>query len=190
MVPHALRALVVVGGILIASAAPVFATQVLPITLPEIARRSEVVVHATVTDQKVRWSEDGARILTLTTLKVIDPLKGESLPSEVLVYQVGGSLDGVVFKIPGAVSLRKGEEVVFFGARFKTMVVSYGMGLGKYLVDRSGKVAMVRPEFGDVAFVTRDSSGGFLETAAPSQAGMPLAELKRLVRSGGKGGQR
>ena len=190
MVAVVLRAISLTGFLWVALGSPAFATQVVPISLKDISARSEVVVHGVVTDQEVRWSDDKARILTLTTLRVLETLKGGTLGPEVVIYQVGGALDGVVFRIPGAVKLQKGEEIVFFGTPYKDMLVSFGMGLGKYKVDRALGKVLVRPEFGDVAFVKKDSRGQLQNAPAPAPKGVTLSALKRVVRYGVKGAKR
>jgi len=143
------------------------ATQVFPVGLETMTRESAVIARARVEDQIVRWDQGHQRILTLTQIRVLDGLKGTRKGAVHTVYQVGGTLDGVTFRIPGAITLRKGEEIVLFAARFGQMLVSYGMGLGKYVVITQGSQRLVTPEFGDVAFVKRDSNGGLTPTPRP-----------------------
>jgi hypothetical protein len=155
--------------------APAYATQVLPVSLAEMTRDSEVIVHARVGPQEVRW-QDG-RAVTLTEIEVLAALKGELVPGDLTtIFQVGGTAQGVTFRIPGALRFERDEEMVFFAKRYQGMLVSYGMGLGKYVVRRASGHVSVAPSFGDVAFVggEPDRAEGALDTL--------LASIRREVR--------
>lgn len=163
----------------------VFATQVLRTSAEQMAQRSDMVLHARVVAQRVEWNTEKSRILTLTTLEIINSLKGKAGKS-IVVYQVGGSLDGVTYKIPGAIKLDKGEEIIFFGVRFRDMIASYGMGLGKFVVSRTGKSATVLPHYGDVEFVSRQSDGRIGNDThgpdSPQSLTAFIARIKKAVK--------
>jgi hypothetical protein len=190
MVPVIVRAGLITVALMSFGIAPAFATQVLRTSLEQMTHGSEVIIHARVVSQKVTLSDDGARILTLTTLEVLNTLKGKGVPQEVVIYQVGGELNGQVLRIPGALSFELEEEMVFFAARFKNMLVSYGMGLGKYQVKRGGGKISVTPQFGDVSFVARDAGGHLQHAAAPSTEALNLGVFLTRVNTILKGGQR
>lgn len=148
---------------LFAFAAESRATVVVLHDLEEMTRRSEVIVHARVADQRVT-REDG-RIVTLTDVEVIDGLKGAKAGDVLTIYQVGGTLDGMRAWIEGAHEYQVGEEVVLFAVRHRDRVVSYGVGVGKFRViydgafrrvveDIHGVVEMKRGEAGDVRMQT------------------------------------
>jgi hypothetical protein len=63
--------------------------------------------------------------------------------------------------VSGALKFREGEEFILFGVRFRDMIVSYGMGLGKFMVTKHSGDTFVIPEFGDVHRVEPDGKGGF-----------------------------
>lgn len=149
--------------------APAHATVVLRASLEDMSARSDVIVHARVAEQTVvREPEVG--LVTLTELEVIDGLKGAKAGDILTVYQVGGSLDGQHAWISGAHRHRVGEEMVFFAMRHGERVVGYGVGLGKYLVDREGRVPGVREDLGDVLLLTKGENGELkADTAAPDQ---------------------
>lgn len=138
---------------------PAQATQVFHVRMEQMARESQVIVHARVVAQRTTWDDSHARILTLTTLEVIDGIKGADAGDQLVIYQVGGTLDGITFDIPGALRFAAGQEVIFFAVRFGAMIASYGMGQGKWVVHEQSGVAYVAPEFGDVAWVTPESDG-------------------------------
>jgi hypothetical protein len=164
----------------------VFATQVLRTSAEQMAQRSDMVLHARVVDQRVEWNTKKSRVLTLTTLEIINAIKGKARES-IVVYQVGGTLDGVTYKIPGAIKLEKGEEIIFFGVRFRDMIASYGMGLGKFVVSRTGKSATVLPHYGDVEFVTRQSDGRIGKDTHGPDSPQPLAAFIARIKKAVKG---
>ncbi len=166
------------------------ATLVVPVGLPQMTREAEVIVHAEVLGQQVTWSKDRARILTLTELKVIEPLKGVAKHERLVVYQVGGTLDGVTVSIPGALRFVPGERMILFAQRFDGMVVSYGMGLGKYRVFDQAGAPWVAPEFGDVAFVRPTGDGRWSASEPPETGPWPLDQFVARLRGILAGGAR
>ena len=163
------------------------ATQVLRTSAEEMAQRSDVILHAHVVDQRVEWNSARSRILTLTTLRVEEAIKGK-VGNTIEVYQVGGTLDGVTYNIPGALKFAKGEEIIFFGVRFRERVASYGMGLGKYEVTRTEKEASVAPSYGDVEFVSHDSIGRLGPAPEQPEPSVPLKAFTARIRAALQGG--
>ena len=137
------------------------ATTVINVPLEQMAKESTVILHGRVEAQQVVQESGTDRILTLTAVEVLNEIKGIKKNEIITIYQVGGTLDGRTLHVSGALKFRKGEEFILFGARFRDMIVSYGMGLGKYMVmDHSGD-RFVLPEFGDVHRVEPDGKGGY-----------------------------
>lgn len=165
------------------------ATRVMAIPLEQMAQDSDVVVYARVGSQQVQWDKTHSRVLTLTTIEVIDAVKGARKGDVLTIYQVGGSLDGVTYKITGALRFVPGEQMILFAERYKDMIVSYGMGLGKYRVMDAGGRKTVQPEYGDVAFVQRGAEGEFVPSPRPDNKVQSLAdflrELRKMIRLGG-----
>lgn len=121
--------------LIVASAA--FATTLLAVDVPALARGADAVVIGTVTRSRARQAE-GGRILTDTELKVTEVLKGKA-PATVVVMQPGGVVGDVGQRVEGVAPFRPGEEVlVFLDARGNTdhfMVT--GMIQGKFRIERS-----------------------------------------------------
>lgn len=185
-----LLAAALLGGVSLFSE-PAAATTVLDVPMAQMARESHVIVRARVEAQDVRWDKRRERILTFTRLSVLEAVKGAKPGEQLTVYQVGGELDGKVMRIPGAVELTPGEEIVFFAVRHKDWIVSYGMGLGKYRVfSRDGKLH-VAPAYGDVSFMER-APDGRLRPASPDTTDRPLEVFLGDVRRalGAAGGAR
>lgn len=165
------------------SALPAGATQVFYVPPELMAQEADVVAHALVRDQQVRWDAQHQRILTLTTIEVLDGLKGARKGDRHTIYQVGGTLDGATFHIPGALTFTPGEQMLFFAMRYEQQLVSYGMGLGKYLVTEVNGERFVHPQFGDVSFV-RATPDGWVPTAAPPAGSEPYGKfVARIVKA-------
>lgn len=164
------------------------ATEVMHVPLARMATQSDVIVEAQVLGHKVTWDDSHTRILTLTQIRVLQALKGASKGEVLTIYQVGGSLDHMTLAIPGALHFVDGEQMVFFAMRFRTMIVSYGMGLGKYRIDTTGPTPMVLPEYGDVEFVKRRPDGSFAPAPIPATGPEPLSTFLQRVRTALGGG--
>ena len=177
------------GVVFLLLSTEVQATRVMAIPLKQMAIDSDIVVYARVGHQQLQWDKTHSRVLTLTTIEVIDVVKGAQKGDVLTIYQVGGSLDGVTYKIPGALRFVPGEQMVFFAERYQDMIVSYGMGLGKYRVSDAGGHKTVMPEYGDVAFVQRGPEGEFVPAPRPDNKVQNLAdflrELRKIIRMGG-----
>ncbi|MBI5496916.1 MAG: hypothetical protein HY904_18015 [Deltaproteobacteria bacterium] len=186
-------------------AAPAHATVVVQSSLEEMTQKSDVVVHAVVEEVTVTTGE-GGRILTLSRLRVKDGLKGKAGAGDTLaLYQVGGTHQGRVANIVGVSRFHVGEEVVLFADTFiatETIrylqqekkaevpsatlnptagwVVTYGIGLGKFAVERGGSVPQAVEEVGDVVVVT--PGRGMSVLGQPSLTRQPLDVFKTEVR--------
>lgn len=122
--------------------------------LATMTRRSEVVVQAKVVKQTVTQDAKG-RIITLSTLRVQDGLKGSRAGQELTLYQVGGELNGRVMRLQGASVYRPGEEIVLFAAPFQDKIVSYGLGLGKFNIVKDHSGTQVIEDIHDIEVVQR-----------------------------------
>lgn len=144
------------------------ATVVVVPGLEELTHRSEVVVQAVVRNV-VTFKDDKGRLITETSLEVIDGIRGAKVGDVVPVQQLGGSLDGQQAWIAGNHRFRVGEEVVFFGVRLKSdrrVAIPYGVGFGIFdVVDDVDGRHVVEIGSGDVSQVVRSPDGG--TTMAP-----------------------
>lgn len=155
--------LAAVLGVSVSTWAPAAATVVLVPELEELTHRSEVVIQAVVRDV-VTFKDERGRLITETSLEVLDGIRGAKIGDVVPVQQLGGSLDGQEAWIAGNHRFRVGEEVVFFGVRLKgdrRVVIPYGVGFGIFAVrdDVDGRHA-VEIGSGDVSQLVRTPDGG------------------------------
>lgn len=158
------------------------ATVVVIDPLEVMSQKSEVVIHGVVFDQEVRQDERG-RIITLTTVEVLDGLKGAAKGEEIVIYQVGGTFQGISQWIAGNHRFAQGEEFILFGVRHDNMVVSYGVGIGKFRVIRDASGTVVVEDVNNVIGAYGQRNGQMkLEHAIP-RVYLTLDTFKDMVRN-------
>ncbi len=145
------------------------ATVVFIDNIEKMTKQSDVVIHAAVADQSVKEDAEG-RITTLTTLEILDGIKGARTGDLITLYQVGGALNGRVMRVSGAQHYHFGEELVLFGVKLDNMIVSYGVGLGKFKVLRGTDGTKVVEDLNDLVEAKPGTSGNtILQEPKPRQ---------------------
>ncbi len=144
--------------------------------LPTLSREADAIVQGRVLSTRARLTMDGRRIVTDTTVAVVDSLKG-SLKGEVVVMQPGGEVGDLGQRVEGAATFAVGEEVVLFLERKSdTRFGVLGMSQGKFRLERSpdGKVTFALP--------AAERSGLLLDprTRQPVQTPLVTLELSQL----------
>jgi hypothetical protein len=129
--------------LMICVAAPSLATQVIQQSPQELAQISSLIVDGKVSEVRSYWNADHTRILTETTLAVGSTHKGPASAS-VRIIQPGGVVGNVRQTAHGALSWRRGEEVLVMlePARDPGVYQVTGFSQGKYAIERdlrSGK---------------------------------------------------
>jgi len=71
------RFLATTAACVVAAAAPLFATVLVPAGLTELARDALTIVHGRVVDVRSQWADGRRRIETVVTLDVRAALKGQ-----------------------------------------------------------------------------------------------------------------
>ena len=66
-------------GLALSFASPAEATVAVQLSRAELVAQSDLVVRATVLGVTSRWNEDQSQIISLTTLRVSETVKGEKL---------------------------------------------------------------------------------------------------------------
>ncbi len=159
-----------------------YATVVALTSLEEMTHRSDVVMQAVVVEQKVVEERPG-KIVTLTTMKVIDGISGVKANDVVTVYQIGGRLGERQSWIAGAHKFAVGEEVVFFGSRLKSgNVVPWAIGYGLFSVLDDVDGRHVKEIAGDVAALERTATGSRMVELKPREFAS-LDEFKTQLRT-------
>jgi hypothetical protein len=174
----ALPGLLVVG--MLSTATEARATVVVLHSLEEMSRRADVVVHARVGD--VRVVEREGHIATVVDIEVIDGWKGAKAGDLTRVYQLGGVLGARRELVVGVHTWQVGEEIVLFAMRYQDGLISYGIGVGKRVIDRSSGEPMVVEVFGDVSAMERAPEGGTRIVTPRAGQTVSLAALKTDVQ--------
>ncbi|GAC1660059.1 MAG: hypothetical protein NVS9B15_24230 [Acidobacteriaceae bacterium] len=89
------------------------ATTVVPQTIEQLTKASTVVVSAHAQRSWVSWDAQHHLIFTYTVLAVTKTLAGPAM-DQVLVRQMGGSLDGITQKVSGVQHLQRDQDAVLF----------------------------------------------------------------------------
>ncbi|MEZ4473757.1 MAG: hypothetical protein R3F60_23795 [bacterium] len=123
---------------LVFTAGAASATIVQSLSLDDMSRKADVIVHGTVVEQATAWNDTRSRIYTVTTVEVKERLKGKG-ETRIRIRQLGGTVDGITQSIVGNARLSVGEEVVVFLTQDAEKGLHYviGMAQGKYTVDRA-----------------------------------------------------
>ena len=149
-------------GLALAFAAPAEATVAVQLSRAELVAQSDLVVRATVVDVTSRWNEDHTQIISLTTLRVGEVVKGADVEPTLVLRQLGGEVDGLVSRIAGNPVFTPGQEAVLFLRRGPGVV---------YLTGLAQAVFYVAPPVAGVTVVHRDLTG---LTFARLSSGAPM----------------
>lgn len=131
------------------------ATTLLVQDVAALSKEAGVVVRATVVSSQARWTDDRARIMTDTTLRVTERWKGDAADT-VVVMQPGGEVGDVGQLVHGVARFRPGEDVVVFLLPRGSRYLLSGMLQGKFVVEKSsdGKATFARQELeGEALFI-------------------------------------
>ncbi|RLB54420.1 MAG: hypothetical protein DRJ42_09200 [Deltaproteobacteria bacterium] len=172
------------------------ATVLEEVSLEDMALRSDAIVHGVVvsTGTRLVMDDEGAEPHTLTTIRVIESLKGD-LGSTVIVRERGGETQGRGMWIAGTPRYAVGEEVVVFLERWTTRpnaLRTFGMIQGKFRVRHTlgGGPASVERDLDGVGFAQWADDGTMSvehREAGPAAAlDTFLAFVEGVVHGGGR----
>ena len=164
---------------------PARATIVLDLDLVQMARRAQHVVRATVVGQASEW-DPHHKPVTLTKLRVAHRYKGEA-PSEVVVRQPGGAVDGLEMRVAGAARFVSGEDVVLFLEEAADgRLVPLTMGGGKFAVVKVASGPVLERAVEGLSFARQRPDGLVAPSDQPPSipARITFEQLERAVRAG------
>lgn len=114
------------------------ATMVRPLDLQQLADSSELIIHASVRDQQVRYDESSKRVVTLISFDVIETLKGSAADTHT-IKQLGGRHPdtGRVHRVHGMPGFINGKQYIVFLPPVSRLGFSSPVGLsyGQYAID-------------------------------------------------------
>lgn len=151
------------------------ATQIIYRSPKELGDESSLVVLGKVRDSRSYWNERGTKILTETLIEVSESYKGRA-GTLVPVVQLGGVVGTVRMNVHGALSWKRGEEVLLFLEPFRAGKYQVaGFSQGKFEIERdpvTGRAQVKHPRLEGIEVLRAPSE----ETgaAAPPGEKMPL----------------
>jgi hypothetical protein len=166
--------------VVVALAAPVRATTIVPADLGELSRDAVAIARGRVADVRSQWTADRATVETIVTLEVDTYLKGGL--GEVVRFRVpGGELGRLRTIVVGAPEFAVDQRVVvFLGAHGPTVphVVGFNQGVFRVIraTDDSGWVVEPPPNVPSV-------TGGAIVRGAPSRRAVALGDFEQRVRA-------
>lgn len=176
------------AALLLIVSAPAGASMMLPMTVEDLSRRSDLVAKGRVIETESRRSEDGGRIYTVVTFELDEAWKGKG-SERVEIHVPGGSLDGITQLVTGAPRFVEGEDAVVFlrelapapEAKGPPEVGVVGMAQGKLEIqpDASGKMLAVQRLEG-LELVDRKTHE---PVPPPLREPIPLEALKARVQA-------
>jgi hypothetical protein len=169
-------------SLIIAAGALAHASTLIALDLPTLVRDSDYVVVANAEREASRYQDK--LIVTDTTLRVITSLKGSAKPGSTLVAtHLGGSVDRIGLRVPGAARFKLGASAIVFLRRSGQDLNVTGMSQGVMPIGGSGSSAQVLPGGTGATLMQRGADGSLTEKndAAPRALTDVLAEIERLA---------
>ena len=177
-------------GLALSFAAPAQATVAVQLSRAELVAQSDLVVRATVVGVTSRWNEDRSQIISLTTLRVSEVVKGANVESELVLRQLGGEVDGLVSRIAGNPVFVRGQEAVFFVRRGPGVVYLTGLAQAVFYVDPPvAGVSIVHRDLAGLTFAQLSSGAPMRLYEAPAEPAETLQHLRVDVRTLAGGGR-
>lgn len=143
-------------------------------SLDELSTKSDAVVRVTTLSTHAEWHQ--RVIVTIAHMRITDALLGSLVPGqEIDVATLGGTLDGLELRVPGAPHFATGEEDVLFlgtGTLADWQVTDLAQGKFEVVRDQAGRESLTR----------RDLEGEDLSFGGVAPARFTLTTLKQRVR--------
>lgn len=175
--------IIVVMSVFFCAIPSALATLMVPLSIPELAAQSDLIVHGTVISINTRFDSD-RKITTRVRLEIAETWKGRSANSRLEIVLAGGTLGAKQVIVDGQPNYSPGEEVVLF-LKFnqRKEAVTVGLAQGKFVVwtnphtDRKEAYNLFHgsPPHGTTTLHGPDSY------PVAAERSLELAELKRIV---------
>ncbi len=156
-------------------------TQFVPMSIEDLSRRAEIVVHGTVIDSTCLTDTNG-RIYTQVRVQVGEVWKGAANANPLVIVHGGGTVGSHHTVVSGQVEYHPGEEIVaFLVTNSRGQAVTVGLAQGKFEVlrDRATDSKWVRNIFYGR---TADRTTVEVQSTAPNQR-LSLSELETRVKA-------
>lgn len=111
------------------------ATVVKKLSEEELAREARTILIGTCTSIKSEWNEERTKIFTYIRISPQNFLKGEEIPEEITIQQLGGEVGEIGMRVDETSVFEEGEEVLLFLKRGrKGLHRILGLSQGKFSV--------------------------------------------------------
>jgi hypothetical protein len=174
----------IIIALVLALAAGVRATVLIPADLGELASDARAIARGRVVAVDARWTDDRRTIETIVTLEVESYLKGE-LGSEVRFSVPGGTFGRYRNIVVGAPQFAIGQRaIVFLGARGPSVpyLVGFSQGVFRIVAGADGAPIVMPP-------AVMPSVSGPIQRGSAARRPAPLAVFERDVRALVAGGR-
>jgi hypothetical protein len=175
----------------LAAALPAFATTVLPLDLGQVIDQATTAFQGTVTENRSGRDPQTGMLVTFTTFRVDDVLKGE-VPASYTIKQIGGedAASNTKFRIHGVPTFTVGQSYVVFMAGVSQAGFSSPIGLaqGRFTIEAGDTGALEVGNGNDF----RELTANMPDVQLPAQAGekaqgkpvrrIGLSDFKQMVR--------
>lgn len=161
------------------------ATTVLKVSLCEMARISDLIIHAKVVDIRIETDKNiDTKITTLIKLKVIRTLKGHATGPHLNLSLLGGSNERWVLHVPGSPIFRKDEEVILFLEKHDKGYTPVGLSLGKFSIYRDQNTGILRAkrDMSNINVLVRGETG--MKLGSDTEDDITLEYLFDQVKKG------
>ena len=186
-----LKRILLASWLAVVSALPAFATSVLPLDLGQVIDQAVVAFQGTAVDVTTGKDPQTGMLVTLTTFRVDDVLKG-SLPATYTIKQIGGTdaAAGITFKAHGVPTYTVGQSYVLFmnGVSSAGFTSPVGLHQGRFQV-LGGDAGFEVGNGGDFREMTANHPDLELPPTAKASAGadkpvrrIGLDDFKAMVR--------
>ena len=153
------------------------ATILKPLTVEQLAVRSERIVVGKVVARKSRWNRSATRIVTEVTVRITERLKEKNNRAKTVKFsRLGGRVGRLEMRVLGAPRFRQGDRVLVFLTRRNNRLYVTGMLQGRFRLrvdPASGKTIATR----SLTYVRKNAKGPALKRR------LTLNELRLRVKT-------
>ena len=163
--------------------APVNASVVVALDLPELTAQAQGVALARVVDKRTERTERA--IVTVTRLVVLESMKGDRASGDHIEVRTLGGVDGDIgMKVEGEPAFKVGQRAVVFVRRdARAALRPVGMSQGVLHVVHKDGQDMVLPSGGGLALVQKASDGSLRQAPGPLSSPERLDTFMNRVRT-------
>jgi hypothetical protein len=119
----------------LAVAPPASATTLASWALEDFVYNANAAVVGRVSAIDVRWNDDHTFIQTYVTLDITQPIAGETLPTQIVLEEMGGRVGRQINRVEGVPAYQIGEEVFVFVEKIDGRYRTLGFYQGKYTLE-------------------------------------------------------